>query len=279
MPPSASKTSKRRGSATQAKPARQAKLERTLQGLQTKMNYICRMNQTMQSGKGADGGPTSSVLLRVKRYIDNNRAITAMFMLFLNIGSRYINLNITTSQEYYLRKMLVPEILIFCVSWMGSRDILIAACITFVYSLVTRIFFNENSNFCIVKHQMNQIKHLIDTNEDKKISDKELENAIRVLSKAKEKQPGGKPGSPSDPIDETPAQEDGDDPRADDASYAMGAVGAGSYGIDFNVAPESEMTLFGNDPVFEPMQSAKAAAPFSSPISTSEPFTNLPSTR
>ena len=64
-----------------------------------------------------------------------------MFMIFLNIGSRYITLNITSSQEYYLRKMLLPELLVFAVSWMGSRDIIIAAAITTGYSIVTRLLF------------------------------------------------------------------------------------------------------------------------------------------
>lgn len=269
-------------------------MERTLQTLQTKMNYICKMNQSMQAGKGADGGETS-VLLRLKRYVDNNRAITAMFMLFLNIGSRYINLNITTSQEYYLRKMLIPEVLIFCVSWMGSRDILIAACITFVYSLMTRVFFNENSNFCIVKHKMKEIKQLIDTNNDQKVSDKELDNAIHVLSKAKEShtaQTKGASGATGYQRRETPTSVPKetifDDVSADTqgAEGAEGAddfhtltspiIGGGSYGLDYGV--ENEMTTFGNDPIFEPMKGMAATA--SSALSASvnvEPFTNLPS--
>lgn len=268
---------------------KQAKIERTLQGLQTKMNYICQMNHNMHAPKGADG--TSSVLLRFKRYVDNNRAITAVFMLFLNIGSRYINLNITTSQEYYLRKILVPEFLIFCVSWMGSRDILIAACITFVYSIMTRIFFNENSNFCIVKHKMKQIKQLIDTNDDQKISDKELENAIHVLSKAKERTALSVAGPPppfqhhdrsgpqghassssgSEPIVESPDDHLG--------MLAPPIVGGGSYGLDYNLGVENEMSAFGNDPIFEPMQGGASVASFSSshPMTQIESFTNLPS--
>jgi hypothetical protein len=151
--------------------------------MQTKMNYMCKLNQKLQpAASKTDGG----ILSRIKRGIDNNRMTTAFFMLFLNIGSRYINLNFTSSQEYYIRKMLIPEVLIFSISWMGSRDILIAASITLGYSLITRLLLNENSNFCIVKAKMQQVKSLIDTNNDNKISDKELENAIKVLAKAKE---------------------------------------------------------------------------------------------
>jgi len=157
--------------------------EQRLKEMQTKMNYMCKLNQKLQPAASKTNG---GVLSRIKRSIDNNRMTTAFFMLFLNIGSRYINLNFTSSQEYYIRKMLIPEVLIFSISWMGSRDILIAASITLGYSLITRLLLNENSNFCIVKAKMQQVKSLIDTNNDNKISDKELENAIKVLAKAKE---------------------------------------------------------------------------------------------
>ena len=153
--------------------------ERNIRNLQKKMNYICEMNHSLKIP--SEHQPSSS-LLRLKRYIDGNRAIAAIFMLFLNIGSRYINLNITSSQEYYIRKALVPELLIFAVSWMSSRDVLIAFGITTVYSLLSRLILNENSNFCIFKKHMNQIKSLIDTNNDNKISQNEIEQAIKILS-------------------------------------------------------------------------------------------------
>ena len=163
--------------------------EKRLKEIQSKMNYICKLNQQLQPASNkTDGG----LLTRIKRNIDNNKMVTAFFMLFLNIGSRYIHLNFTSSQEYFIRKLLIPEVLIFSISWMGSRDILIAACITLGYSLLTRILLNENSNFCIVKTRMQEVKQLIDTNNDGHISDSEIDNAIKVLTKAKQEKNGNK---------------------------------------------------------------------------------------
>lgn len=161
-----------------------AKQEKDLRNLTAKIDYICKMNQNLKVPKDGDSD-NDGILKKMKLYIDNNRAIAAMFMIFLNIGSRYITLNITSSQEYYLRKLLLPELLVFAISWMGSRDILIAAAITTGYSIMTRLLFNEDSNFCILKKQMSKVKNLIDINNDNKVSEKEFDQAIKVLAKAR----------------------------------------------------------------------------------------------
>ena len=44
----------------------------------------------------------------------------------LNIGSKYITIELSKSQEQYLKNKIGRQILIFAISWMGSRDILIA---------------------------------------------------------------------------------------------------------------------------------------------------------
>ena len=163
-----------------------AKQEKDLRNLTAKIDYICKMNQNLKVPKDGDS-EDDGILKKMKLYIDNNRAVAALFMIFLNIGSRYITLNITSSQEYYLRKLLLPELLVFAVSWMGSRDILIAAAITTGYSIITRLLFNEDSNFCILKKRMSKVKNLIDINNDNKVSEKELDQAIKVLAKARSK--------------------------------------------------------------------------------------------
>lgn len=153
--------------------------ESNIQNLQKKLNYICEMNNNL---KVPSENEPSSFFLRMKRKFDGNRGTAAIFMLFLNIGSRYINLNLTTTQEYYIRKMLIPEILVFAISWMGSRDVLIAFGITTAYAIISRFMLNENSNFCVFKERMKDIKQLIDTNNDNKISDNEIQQAVKILS-------------------------------------------------------------------------------------------------
>ena len=44
----------------------------------------------------------------------------------MNIGSKYITIEFSKSQEQYLRNSIGRQLLIFAISWMGSRDILVA---------------------------------------------------------------------------------------------------------------------------------------------------------
>lgn len=211
--------------------------------LQSKMNYICQLNEKLQPN-GGKGKTAESVLFRAKNYVDNNRAVTAVFMLFLNIGSRYINLNMTSSQEYYIRRVMVPELLIFAISWMGSRDILIAAAITTAYSLITRVLLNENSNFCVFKKRMQDVKNLIDTNNDNKISDAELNQAIKVLSAAKMGGPKPRGGEPIlEEADSRAKTVDADANENADAGAHLGAHGEGDVDLDVEVDEDGAVHL------------------------------------
>ena len=114
-------------------------------------------------------------------FINGNKMFAATCMLMLNIGSRYVNLGITKSQEHYIRKLLSPELFVFIVFWMGSRDIFYAFILASVYSLLSRFLLNENSRFCMMKKKMKSVVDAIDTNNDGKISDAEIDAAIKAL--------------------------------------------------------------------------------------------------
>lgn len=121
------------------------------------------------------------------KLINDNRMFAAVFMLCLNIGSRYVNLELTKGQEHYIRKLLKPEVFVFIVFWMGSRDIFYAFILASIYSILSRFLLNENSRFCIMKNKYHKFYNMIDQNDDGEISDKELASAIDILKKAQSK--------------------------------------------------------------------------------------------
>ena len=60
-----------------------ARNEKNLRNLSAKMDYICKMNHNLKVPKDGKSDP-DGVLTKMKRYIDSNRAVAAMFMIFLN---------------------------------------------------------------------------------------------------------------------------------------------------------------------------------------------------
>ena len=103
-------------------------------------------------------------------------------MLMLNIGSKYISIGLSKSQESYLTSNLARQLLIFSAAFVATKDLLISLSLTLIFILFADYIFNETSRFCILPKQLTKI---IDTNKDGIISDDELKNAIDVLTKAR----------------------------------------------------------------------------------------------
>ena len=51
--------------------------------------------------------------------INNSKMFAGFVMVILNIGSRYVKIEISKSQEQYLRKSLGRHMLVFAITWMG----------------------------------------------------------------------------------------------------------------------------------------------------------------
>ena len=107
-------------------------------------------------------------------------------MIMLNIGSKYITIELSKTQEEYLRNNVGRQLLIFSISWMGTRDIYLALGLTAVFTILTQYLFNENSSFCILPKHVKALSEVLDSNNDNKVSDAEIRHALEVLNKAKQ---------------------------------------------------------------------------------------------
>jgi hypothetical protein len=118
--------------------------------------------------------------------LNNSKFFAGIVMLMLNIGSKYITINLSKTQEEYLRNSIGRQLLIFSIAWMGSRDIYLALGLTAAFTILSDYLFNEESSMCVLPHSMRVFKDSIDTNKDGKISEQEIQNALQILQKAKE---------------------------------------------------------------------------------------------
>lgn len=114
--------------------------------------------------------------------LSNNKLLIGIVAIFVNIGSRYIPINLTKNQEAIL-KNISTELLIFSITLLMSRDIVTAILLTAAFTVMTRYIFNENSKFCILPEEYKNVTQLLDTNNDGIISNEELEKAKSILSR------------------------------------------------------------------------------------------------
>jgi hypothetical protein len=81
--------------------------------------------------------------------INSNPYIIGLMMLLLNLGGRFLALEVSKEQEKVLSQPIVRRFLLFVVLFVGTRNILIAAGLTIIVILFVGYLFNENSDLCV----------------------------------------------------------------------------------------------------------------------------------
>jgi len=81
--------------------------------------------------------------------INANPYFIGFMMLMLNLGGRFIGLELTKSQEAFLQNVWVRRALIFIVLFMGTRNVLVAFWMWLAVVFLLGYVLNENSSMCI----------------------------------------------------------------------------------------------------------------------------------
>lgn len=109
-------------------------------------------------------------------FINKSKIFAGLVVVTINIASRFVNMKLSKSLENYLKYAFSRDILIFCIVWMGSRDIYVSIVITTLFVLIADTLFNEDSVFCILPEHFTQ---------PEPPTEKEIEQAKEVLERAK----------------------------------------------------------------------------------------------
>ena len=117
--------------------------------------------------------------------LNNSKFFAGLMILIVNIGSRYVTIKFSKSQEEYIKNKVAREFLIFAIVWMATRDLYISILMTAAFIILADYLFNENSNMCILPEKYKNIQYLIDTNNDNIITDDEIKRAEDILRTAK----------------------------------------------------------------------------------------------
>jgi hypothetical protein len=80
---------------------------------------------------------------------NSNPYFIGIMMLILNLGGRFISLEVTKKQEQFLQLPWVRRILIFTVLFVATRNLWVAFWTTVVVVLFLGYLFNENSALCL----------------------------------------------------------------------------------------------------------------------------------
>ena len=126
-----------------------------------------------------------AIINEVLRPFNESKFLVALTMIFLNVGSKYIDLGFSKTQEQALRDGLAREMLIFAIAFMGTRDLMTAFIMTAAFVVLSDMLLNEESKYCIIPNKLKKIKALMDTNNDGIITPEEEQRALQILEAAK----------------------------------------------------------------------------------------------
>jgi hypothetical protein len=118
----------------------------------------------------------------VNKNVNESKLLLGVSIILLNIGSRYIQLGLTKTQEEALRNGVAREILLFSMVFIATRDIIISILMTASFVILADHILNDTSKLCIIPGYYKKIKKLIDTDGDGKISKEELNAALKKLT-------------------------------------------------------------------------------------------------
>ena len=111
--------------------------------------------------------------------INESKIFAGLIIILLNTGGKLIPITLSKSAENILKTKLSRDIIIFAISWMGTRDIIISFFLTVLFIFISDFLLNYDSNYCCVPKKYQNI--VIDDD----VTDEELNKAILILEKSK----------------------------------------------------------------------------------------------
>lgn len=82
--------------------------------------------------------------------INGSKLFAGLMMIFLNIGSRFITIDLSKTQKEYLTNSILRQVLIFAVAFIGTRDIIISLVLTAVFTILVDGLFHEDSRISVL---------------------------------------------------------------------------------------------------------------------------------
>lgn len=82
--------------------------------------------------------------------LNQSKYFAGIMMLILNLGSKYITMELSESQDELLRNKIIRRFLVFTVVFVATRDILVSLILTGIFIILVSGLFNENSNYSLV---------------------------------------------------------------------------------------------------------------------------------
>lgn len=82
--------------------------------------------------------------------LNSSKLLIGISMIIFNIGSKFLVIDMSKTQEQFFKNVLVRRITLFCIFFVATRDIFISLILTASFVILAYGLFNENSSFYLL---------------------------------------------------------------------------------------------------------------------------------
>lgn len=102
----------------------------------------------------------SEKIMKGIKSINESKFMMGIAMIVLNLGSKYIMMELSETQEELMANKMFRRFIIFTIAFIGTRDILVSLGVTAIFVLLVSNIFNEDSKFSVVKKKKKPFKQV-----------------------------------------------------------------------------------------------------------------------
>ena len=82
----------------------------------------------------------SNLFSNLFSYLNNSKLFSALIMVIMNLGSKYISMDLNVYIERFLSSYITRKIAFFSIFWMATKDILLSVFLTLYLCIYNRVF-------------------------------------------------------------------------------------------------------------------------------------------
>ena len=116
----------------------------------------------------------SNLFSNLFSYLNNSKLFSALIMVIMNLGSKYISMDLNVYIERFLSSYITRKIAFFSIFWMATKDILLSVFLTFICAFIIEFLLNDKSKWCILPKKeifMNKYRNSVSKEEYKQAKD------------------------------------------------------------------------------------------------------------
>lgn len=86
--------------------------------------------------------------------LNGSKYFAGIMMLLMNLGGRYISMELSEMHEKILNHKIIRRLLVFVLIFYATRDVKVSLILTAVFIIIVSGIFNEDSKYCLIPNSL-----------------------------------------------------------------------------------------------------------------------------